>query len=58
MTNRDLRFQKDNKVFGEKVMTSEKLITAEEGINLEGAEEVLQEYKIEKLPIINKSGIG
>jgi IMP dehydrogenase len=57
VTNRDLRFQKDNKVSVEKVMTSERLITAEEGINLEGAEEVLQEYKIEKLPIINKSGI-
>lgn len=57
VTNRDLRFQKDGKVSVEKVMTSEKLITAEEGINLEGAEEVLQEYKIEKLPIINKSGI-
>ncbi|WP_296622823.1 IMP dehydrogenase [Marivirga sp.] len=57
VTNRDLRFQKDGKVSVEKVMTSDKLITAEEGINLEGAEEVLQEYKIEKLPIINKSGI-
>lgn len=57
VTNRDLRFQKDNKVSVEKVMTNGKLITAEEGIDLEGAEEVLQEYKIEKLPIINKSGI-
>lgn len=57
ITNRDLRFQKDGKVSVEKVMTSGKLITAEEGINLEGAEEVLQEHKIEKLPIINKSGI-
>ncbi|MGM0579989.1 MAG: IMP dehydrogenase [Bacteroidota bacterium] len=57
VTNRDLRFQKDGKVSVENVMTSEKLITAEEGINLEGAEEVLQEHKIEKLPIINKSGI-
>ncbi|WNB17892.1 IMP dehydrogenase [Marivirga arenosa] len=57
VTNRDLRFQKDNKVSVEKVMTSQNLITAEEGIDLEGAEEVLQEYKIEKLPIINKSGI-
>jgi IMP dehydrogenase len=57
VTNRDLRFQKDSKVSVEKVMTSGKLITAEEGINLEGAEEVLQEHKIEKLPIINKSGI-
>lgn len=57
VTNRDLRFQKDNKVSVEKVMTSQNLITAEEGIDLEGAEEVLQEHKIEKLPIINKSGI-
>ncbi|WMN12293.1 IMP dehydrogenase [Marivirga salinae] len=57
VTNRDLRFQKDGKVSVEKVMTSGNLITAEEGINLEGAEEVLQEHKIEKLPIINKSGI-
>lgn len=57
VTNRDLRFQKHNNVSVEKVMTSGKLITAEEGINLEGAEEVLQEHKIEKLPIINKSGI-
>ncbi|ADR22351.1 inosine-5'-monophosphate dehydrogenase [Marivirga tractuosa] len=57
VTNRDLRFQKDGKVSVEKVMTSGKLITAEEGINLEGAEGVLQEHKIEKLPIINKSGI-
>jgi IMP dehydrogenase len=37
-------------------MTKDNLITAEEGINLEGAEEVLQQHKIEKLPIINKSG--
>ncbi|SMG51550.1 IMP dehydrogenase [Marivirga sericea] len=57
VTNRDLRFQKDGKVSVEKVMTSGQLITAEEGINLEGAEGVLQEHKIEKLPIINKAGI-
>jgi len=57
VTNRDLRFQKDNKISVENVMTSENLITAEEGINLEGAEGVLQQHKIEKLPIINNSGI-
>jgi len=57
VTNRDLRFQKDHKISVENVMTSENLITAEEGINLEGAEGVLQQHKIEKLPIINKSGI-
>ncbi len=57
VTNRDLRFQKDFSVPVQKVMTKDRLITAEEGINLEGAEDVLQEHKIEKLPIVNKSGL-
>ncbi len=57
VTNRDLRFQKDHSVPVQKVMTKDRLITAEEGINLEGAEDVLQEHKIEKLPIVNKSGL-
>lgn len=57
VTNRDLRFQKDHSVPVQKVMTKDNLITAEEGIKLEGAEDVLQEHKIEKLPIVNKSGI-
>jgi len=34
-------------------MTTEKLITAKSGISLEEAEEILQEYKIEKLPIVD-----
>lgn len=56
ITNRDLRFQKDmNKPIAE-IMTSEKLITAPEGINLAKAEGILQQYKIEKLPIVNKKG--
>ncbi|GAA5033726.1 inosine-5'-monophosphate dehydrogenase [Marivirga lumbricoides] len=57
VTNRDLRFQKDHSVPVQKVMTKDNLIVAEEGIKLEGAEDVLQEHKIEKLPIVNKSGI-
>ncbi|QOI96982.1 MAG: IMP dehydrogenase [Flammeovirgaceae bacterium] len=56
ITNRDLRFQKDLSVPVEKIMTKENLITASEGITLEKAEIVLQKYKIEKLPIINKKG--
>jgi IMP dehydrogenase len=40
----------------EKIMTKENLITASEGITLEKAETVLQQYKIEKLPIVNKKG--
>ncbi|MDH4057670.1 MAG: IMP dehydrogenase [Cyclobacteriaceae bacterium] len=57
ITNRDLRFQKNLSVAVEKIMTKENLITATENITLEKAEIILQKYKIEKLPIINKKGI-
>ncbi|WP_038031624.1 IMP dehydrogenase [Thermonema rossianum] len=57
ITNRDLRFQKKLSRPVSEVMTKENLITASEGITLEQAEEVLQEHKIEKLPIVNKEGI-
>ncbi|MFN3315942.1 MAG: IMP dehydrogenase, partial [Raineya sp.] len=56
ITNRDLRFQKDLSKSVLEIMTKENLITAQEGITLDQAEEVLQEYKIEKLPVINKEG--
>jgi len=56
ITNRDLRFQKDMTLPIEKIMTKENLITAPEGITLEKAETLLQSYKIEKLPIVNKKG--
>ncbi len=56
ITNRDLRFQKDLSVPVERIMTRENLITATESITLEKAEIILQEYKIEKLPIVNKKG--
>jgi IMP dehydrogenase len=38
------------------VMTSERLITAPEGTDLKKAEKILQRYKIEKLPVVNKAG--
>jgi IMP dehydrogenase len=55
VTNRDLRFQKqlDKKVV--EIMTKDNLITASEGIALTDAESILQEYKIEKLPIVDKN---
>ena len=53
ITNRDLRFIKDPNVLIRDIMTKENLITAKAGISLEQAEEVLQEYKIEKLPIVD-----
>jgi len=56
ITNRDLRFEKNLKKPINDVMTKEKLITANPGITLEEAEGILQEYKIEKLPIIDKNG--
>lgn len=54
VTNRDLRFQNDMTMPIEMVMTKENLITAQEGIGLDQAENILKEHKIEKLPIINK----
>ena len=56
ITNRDLRFQKAMSLPIEQIMTKENLITAPEGITLEKAEVLLQKYKIEKLPIVNKKG--
>src|SRR5690606_10479385 len=56
ITNRDLRFQKDMSVPVEKIMTRDNLITAQEGITLDKAESILKEYKIEKLPVVNKKG--
>jgi len=56
ITNRDLRFQKDYSLPIERIMTKDNLITAEEGIGLEAAEDILQEHRIEKLPIVDKAG--
>lgn len=56
ITNRDLRFEKEMQKPVKEVMTKEKLITANVEIDLEQAEGILQEHKIEKLPIVDKSG--
>ena len=56
ITNRDLRFQKDMKRPVQDVMTKENLITAPLGTTLLQAEEILQDYKIEKLPVIDHDG--
>jgi IMP dehydrogenase len=53
VTNRDLRFEKDNDRPISEVMTSENLVTVAEGTSLEQAEVILQENKIEKLPVVN-----
>ena len=54
LTNRDLRFQRDMSRSVTEVMTTEKLITAKKGTSLDDAEVILQEYKIEKLPIVDE----
>lgn len=57
VTNRDLRFQKDMKRPVRDVMTKEDLITAPKGTTLTQAEEILQNYKIEKLPVVDDNGV-
>nr|WP_294793414.1 IMP dehydrogenase [uncultured Mucilaginibacter sp.] len=57
VTNRDLRFQKDMKRPVRDVMTKESLITAPKGTTLTQAEEILQNYKIEKLPVVDDNGV-
>jgi IMP dehydrogenase len=56
LTNRDLRFEDDPERKVSEVMTSEGLITAPEGTDLKKAEILLRKHKIEKLPVVNKSG--
>jgi IMP dehydrogenase len=53
VTNRDLRFEKNNDRKIEEVMTSKSLVTVAEGTSLKEAELVLQNNKIEKLPVVN-----
>lgn len=53
VTNRDLRFEKNNQRPITEVMTSDNLVTAKEGTSLMDAEGILQENKIEKLPVVD-----
>ena len=53
VTNRDLRFVKELELPISKIMTSENVITTAEGTNLVEAEKILQEFKIEKLPVVD-----
>jgi IMP dehydrogenase len=54
VTNRDLRFEKNISRPVNEVMTRENLITTTEFIDFAIAEEILQEHKIEKLPVVDK----
>lgn len=56
LTNRDLRFVANHNKLIEEVMTKENLVTAPVGTSLKDAEKILQQYKIEKLPIVDEAG--
>ncbi|GGE96785.1 IMP dehydrogenase [Hymenobacter cavernae] len=56
LTNRDLRFEKDMTRPVAEVMTKDKLVTAEAGTELAVAEEILQDSKVEKLPVVDTEG--
>lgn len=53
VTNRDLRFQRDMSMQIDNVMTKENLITTSRSTDLEAAADILQQYKIEKLPVVD-----
>ena len=55
ITNRDLRFEKKLNKPVREIMTTENIVTASEGTTLDQAEQILQEHKIEKLPVVDKN---
>lgn len=57
VTNRDLRFETDNDRLLSAIMTSENIVTAGIGTDLAEAERLLQNYKVEKLPIVDNDGV-
>ncbi|MBE6290637.1 MAG: IMP dehydrogenase [Bacteroidaceae bacterium] len=56
VTNRDLRFERDVNKRIDEVMTSENIVTTHQGTTLEDAAQILQEHKIEKLPVVDTQG--
>jgi len=57
VTNRDLRFEKSTSRSIKEVMTKENIITAKKGTDLRKAEQMLQKYKIEKLPVVDADNV-
>ena len=56
ITNRDIKFEQDMSKKIEEAMTKDNLVTAKEGVNLEEAQQILKQHKIEKLPIVDDEG--
>lgn len=57
ITNRDLRFVHDYSIKIKEVMTKENLVTAPVGTTLQQAEGILQQHKIEKLPLVDENNV-
>jgi len=57
VTNRDLRFERHFDKTIDEVMTSENLVTTHQQTDLTAAAQILQENKIEKLPVVDKSNL-
>lgn len=55
VTNRDLRFRRDMGQLIDDIMTKDRLITTNQSTDLEAAADILQQYKIEKLPVVDNS---
>ena len=56
MTNRDLRFELDMDKHIDEVMSKDNIITTHQGTDMETAAQILQENKIEKLPVVDEKG--
>lgn len=56
VTNRDLRFERDLNKLIDDVMTKDNLITTNQSTDLEQAAQILQQHKIEKLPVVDSDG--
>lgn len=57
VTNRDLRFERNMSKLIDDVMTKEGLVTTNQSTDLESAADILQEYKIEKLPVVDANNV-
>ncbi len=55
ITNRDMKFEEDLSRAIDEVMTKDNLVTAQEGITLMEAKEILRRHKVEKLPIVDEN---
>lgn len=56
ITNRDLRFVSDHSKKVKEIMTSKNIVTAPEGTSFEKAKEILQNHRVEKLPVVTPDG--